>query len=137
MLNETETPNFPYKEETQGITVSVFPAPLPEQSAPSKFVYAFSYSIMIENQGVEVVQLLRRHWHVFSGEEQTGEVEDEGVVGLKPLIHVGERFNYSSGTVIQTPIGSMMGTYLVQGETSGLFEIVIPRFDLIWPTMVN
>ena len=126
-----------YSETTNGIKVSVFPEYLDDQSDPFNSIFSFSYTVWIENQGTESVQLLGRHWHVCSGGEDFTEVKGEGVVGEQPIIRPGELFNYSSGASIKDPVGSMHGSYTLVDPSGELFEVEIPEFDLISNTMIH
>lgn len=126
-----------YSETTNGIKVSVYPEYLEDQSDPYNSVFSFAYTVWIENQGSEAVQLLGRHWLVCSGGEDYTEVKGEGVVGEQPIIGPGEHFNYSSGTSIKDPVGSMYGTYTLIDASGELFEVEIPEFDLVSSTMIH
>ncbi|MCB0344880.1 MAG: Co2+/Mg2+ efflux protein ApaG [Bdellovibrionales bacterium] len=126
-----------YSETTNGIKVSVYPEYLEEQSDPFNSIFSFSYTVWIENQGSESVQLLGRHWLVCSGGEDFTEVKGEGVVGEQPIIGPGEHFNYSSGASIKDPVGSMYGSYTLIDSGGEIFEVEIPEFDLISNTMIH
>ena len=126
-----------YSEITKHIRVSVVPAPLLDNSDPGEAVFAFSYSIKIENLGENTVQLLERHWLVHSGGTQIAEVVGPGVVGEQPVLEAGQVFEYTSGAVIQDPIGSMEGTYTFRGQDGKFFEVQIPKFELMYPMIVH
>jgi ApaG protein len=102
----------------------------PEQSAPADGRYVFSYTITIENQGEEAARLLDRHWIITDSDGQVQEVRGQGVVGEQPHLRPGERFQYSSGTILATPIGSMHGSYGMVGDDGARFEAAIPAFSL-------
>jgi ApaG protein len=88
---------------------------LEEQSRPDKGHYAFSYTISIHNQGCVPVQLLTRHWLITDAEGRKQEVHGDGVVGEQPTIQPGETHTYSSGAIIETPVGTMEGRYGMTG----------------------
>jgi ApaG protein len=136
-MEKVELHNSKYCEITRGIRVSVMPEPLETSSDPERGVYAFAYTITVENLGEETVQLLERHWIITSAGSKTGEVAGPGVVGLQPTLAAGEAFRYTSGAVIQDPIGAMEGSYIFRGADDDLFEVVIPRFDLVYPMLLH
>jgi len=119
-----------YSESTEGVHVSVLPEPIEEETSSSEGVYTFAYTITIENRTDKTVQLLERHWIIKSAEIQIGEVTGPGVVGEKPTLKPGERFQYTSGAVIHDPVGSMEGSYKFKDGEGIFFEVKIPRFEL-------
>jgi ApaG protein len=126
-----------FTETTASITVTVEPAPILEESRPTEGVFVFAYTVVIENRSGDTVQLLERHWIIESAGEQTGEVNGAGVVGVQPILKPGERFEYTSSTVIDDPIGAMMGSYLLKRRDGDLFTVQIPRFKLLYPILFN
>ncbi|MFY9974389.1 MAG: Co2+/Mg2+ efflux protein ApaG [Chromatiaceae bacterium] len=102
----------------------------PEQSSPADGRYVFAYTITIENQGSEPARLLDRHWIITDADGQVQEVRGKGVVGEQPHLEPGQRFEYTSGTVIGTPVGSMHGTYGMIADDGTHFEAEIPAFSL-------
>ncbi len=126
-----------YSLVTENVRVTVEPAPAPESSDTFNRVFAFSYTITIENLSPRTVQLLERHWIVNSADVQVAEVIGPGVVGKQPVLKPGELFTYTSGTVINDPVGTMEGVYTFRNEDRQLFEVRIPRFGLIYPVMVH
>ena len=126
-----------YIATTNGIKVSVVPTPLPEESRPDDRVYAFAYTVTIENVGAGRCQLIERRWHIYSAGEKIGEVVGPGVVGEKPRLGVGESFTYTSSAVIHDPFGEMYGTYIFRLEDGGYLEAEIPRFDLAYPELLH
>ena len=126
-----------FTETTASITVSVQPTPILEESRPSEGIFVFAYTVTIENNSGGSVQLMERHWVIESADEQTGEVTGPGVVGLQPTLKPGERFEYTSSTVIKDPIGSMRGSYIFRRAEGGFFNAQIPRFKLIYPSLFN
>jgi ApaG protein len=102
----------------------------PEQSAPAEGRYVFSYTVTIENNGGEPARLLDRHWIITDADGGVQEVRGQGVVGEHPYLKPGERFEYTSGTVLPTPVGSMHGSYGMLGDDGTRFEAEIPAFSL-------
>jgi ApaG protein len=133
MRTEDSSEKGNYSLVTREIRISVVPSAIMEKSEPESGIYAFAYSITIENLGKERVQLLERHWVIMSAGVQIAEVVGPGVVGEQPVLASGETFQYTSGAVIQDPIGSMQGTYTFRLDSGKLFDVVIPRFDLHYP----
>jgi len=121
----------PFVQVTQGIRISVIPEYLPEQSNLEGHNYAFAYTVLISNERTDTVQLVRRHWYVFSGGELLAEVEGEGVVGAQPVLAPGESFKYASGTVITDIVGAMAGHYTFLESNGSSFSAEIPMFDLV------
>jgi len=132
-----ETTHSRYTETTRSIRVSVTPQPLVDSSEPHNNSFAFAYTITLENLGSETVQLLERHWTIESGGVQTAEISGSGVVGLQPVLAPGDAFRYSSGAVIQDPMGAMEGIYTFCSESGVRFEVTIPKFELIFPIFLH
>jgi ApaG protein len=105
-----------FTETTASVTVSVEPFPILEESRPDDGVFVFAYSVRIENNSSETIQLIERHWLIESAGEQTGEVSGPGVVGVQPTLSPGEQFEYTSSTVIKDPVGSMRFLHLQTEE---------------------
>jgi len=124
---------FPYAAVTGGVTVRVAVSYLPEQSQPSHGRWFWSYHIRIENDGETPVQLLTRQWIILDGRGGRHEVEGEGVVGDQPVIDPGESYDYVSGCPLQTPTGSMEGSYGMIDADGDAFDVAIPRFPLLAP----
>lgn len=123
---------------TNGIKVSVLAEFQPFYSQPERNLYAFSYTIHIENKTENTVKLLSRHWEIFDSYGTSYEVNGEGVVGLSPVIEPGEFFEYTSGCNFASTIGRMRGKYIMQRVRDGrLFEISIPQFILEVPYIRN
>jgi ApaG protein len=108
-----------------------------EQSSPESGRYVFSYTITIENAGREPARLLDRHWIVSDSNGGVQEVRGQGVVGEQPYLRPGERFEYTSGTIIPTPVGSMHGSYGMVRDDGQRFEAEIPPFSLASVTSVH
>lgn len=122
---------------TQGIRVTVRPAFWRERSSPTTGLYAFTYTIRIENVGELPARLLRRHWFIQDGNGRTEEVEGEGVVGQQPHLALGESFEYTSWVPLSTPIGTMRGTFLMSRDDGSLFEAEVPEFVLTQPEALH
>ena len=122
---------FPNLSVTRGIAVRVAVSYLPEQSDPSANRWFWSYHVRIENGSEVAVQLLSRSWRIIDGRGAIHEVQGEGVVGEMPLIAPGASFEYVSGCPLDTPSGSMSGSYRMVDEDGGAFHIAIPRFQLL------
>lgn len=120
---------------TQGIQVDVQSAYRPERSEPGRFL--FTYTIRISNRGERAAQLLSRHWIITDATGQRQEVVGDGVVGQQPLLSPGEHFEYTSFCVLETPHGSMRGTYRMQREDGGSFDAEIAPFPLVVPGSLN
>ena len=119
------------------ITIQVETRYIPEQSSPEQNHYVFAYHVRIENHGPRSAQLLHRHWIITDAEGRIQEVRGPGVVGEQPRLAPGEHFEYSSGTVIPTPVGSMHGSYQWVGEDGEDFETPIPAFRLAVSTVLH
>src|SRR5262249_14207041 len=96
---------------TEGIRVTVTSQYIAAQSSPSARRYVFSYTVRISNEGAQAAQLRTRHWIITDANGKVEEVRGPGVVGQQPLLRPGEHFEYTSGCVLETPRGSMHGTY--------------------------
>ena len=120
-------------EITSGVRVSVRSIYLDDRSDPADERFAFAYQIQISNESTRTVQLQRRHWIITNGNGEVEEVEGEGVVGEQPVIAPGAMHEYTSGAILETPFGTMEGTYQMTEENGSIFDIVIPRFSLERP----
>lgn len=119
------------------IDVSVAPEYLPEQSQPEQNRYVFAYTVTIENNGQLPAQLLSRHWLITDGDGQVQEVRGAGVIGEQPLLAPGERHVYTSGTLMNTSVGFMQGSYQMVAEDGHAFEAVIAPFRLAVPGVLH
>ncbi len=124
-------------EHKYQIRVSAQCAFLADQSEPSANRYAFAYTITIANIGAVPAQLLSRHWLITDANGRVQEVHGDGVVGQQPLIEPGSAFQYTSGAVLETPLGSMSGTYQMQASDGEQFKAAIPIFRLAVPRILN
>ena len=103
-----------------------------------KMHYAFGYTITIENQSRETVQLVSRHWDVLDALKEIETVDGEGVIGKKPVIRPGKSHTYSSGCLLASPIGAMRGFYnMVDLSSTETFEVEIPTFKFAAPFALN
>ena len=126
---------FPNMAETQQVIVRVSVSYLPEQSEPRRGRWFWAYHVRIENEGDVAVQLLTRHWVITDGRGLRHSVEGEGVVGEQPQIAPGASFDYVSGCPLQTPTGSMQGSYHMIAADGSAFDVDIPKFALIAPAV--
>ncbi|NOT14623.1 MAG: Co2+/Mg2+ efflux protein ApaG [Methylotenera sp.] len=118
-------------------TVKVEVTFLPEQSELEHNRYAFAYHITITNTGNIAVQLISRHWVITNAHGEQQEVKGLGVVGAQPLLQPNTQYEYSSGTVLTTPMGEMRGTYQMVAEDGVQFEVEIPTFLLNMPRVLH
>lgn len=116
--------------DTPRVCVHVQSAFIPSQSAPDDERYVFAYTITIRNLGRTSVQLLGRYWLITNGNGRETEVQGEGVVGEQPHIAPGEEFQYTSGAVMETPMGTMQGHYEMVDPEGNAFQVDIPVFRL-------
>lgn len=109
-----------------------------DYSNPLQSEFMFAYRITIENHNAFPVKLRSRHWHIFDSNGSYREVEGEGVVGMQPVIHPGDAYEYVSGCNLHTEMGRMHGTYAMENmNTQQLFEVNIPPFEMIAPFKYN
>jgi len=124
-------------EKEHNITVEVVTDYIEGQSEPDNERYVFSYTITIRNEGGEAAQLLSRHWLITDANGNVQEVKGEGVVGEQPHLKPGEGFQYTSGAMITTPVGSMQGTYQMVTDQGDEFDTEIPAFTLAIPRTLH
>ncbi|MBF0189200.1 MAG: Co2+/Mg2+ efflux protein ApaG [Magnetococcales bacterium] len=122
---------------SSAIHVDVTTKYIAEQSKPEENRYVFSYTITIHNHGKVGAKLLTRHWIIVDADGSKQEVKGKGVVGLQPHLNVGEGFRYTSGTVLQTPAGSMRGSYRMETDDGEQFDAEIPVFTLSGPLTLH
>ena len=108
-----------------------------EHSEPAIGRFVFSYTITIANQGLVAAKLLSRHWIITDANGKVQEVRGDGVVGEQPHLNPGETFRYSSGAVIETPVGSMHGSYSMQADNGTNFNAPIAPFTLAVPGVLQ
>ena len=119
------------------IRVDVETSYLDEQSDPRERRYVFAYTITIRNEGQVPARLLARHWVITDANGKVEEVHGDGVVGEQPYLKPGQGFRYSSGAVLETPVGAMQGTYQMLADDGAHFEAPIPAFRLAMPGILQ
>ena len=124
-----------YTKETKNIRVSVKTDFLSDQSNAESKIWVWSYHILIENNGNDIVQLVDRYWKITDETGQIKEVKGSGVIGRQPSIKPGESFEYSSGTPLKKPSGFMFGNYRMINENNESFFIDVPLFSLDIPAI--
>jgi ApaG protein len=115
------------------IDVQVKTQYIPEQSNPARNRFVFAFHVTITNQGRQSAQLLNRQWIITNGNGKTQEVSGTGVIGQQPIIKPGQQHAYTSGTVLETSVGSMRGHYGMQAADGHTFIAHIPAFTLAYP----
>lgn len=123
--------------QDHAITVDVRTRFLPEQSAPDENRFAFAYTITIRNAGQVPAQLLSRHWVITHGTGKIDEVRGPGVVGETPRLEPGEAFEYTSGAILEAPVGTMEGSYQMVADDGTRFDAPIRRFVLSMPRILH
>ncbi len=123
--------------QSSDIEIDVRTRYIPEQSVPGEKRYVFAYTITISNHADEEVQLLYRHWQITDANNKVHEVSGRGVVGETPLIGAGETFQYTSGTLLETEVGSMQGSYDMVSASGASFSAPIEPFSLALPGVVH
>ena len=125
-------------EVTAGIKVSVETFYQPAHSNPAHGHFVFAYRISINNKSSEMIRLKKRHWYIVDSDSSKREVEGEGVVGEQPFIAPGETYRYVSGCNLNTEIGKMFGTYLMERVSDKkFFYVKIPEFKMVVPCRLN
>ncbi len=119
------------------IRVSVDTSYLEDQSNPKDHRFVFSYTITIRNEGSAAARLLARHWIITDSNGKVQEVRGEGVIGEKPHLKPGQSFRYSSGAVLETPVGVMQGSYLMVTDDGEEFDAPIAVFRLAMPGVLH
>ena len=119
------------------INIEVVTDYIDDQSEPDVDRYVFAYTITISNRGEIPAQLLSRHWVITDANGKVQEVSGDGVVGVQPRLNPGEKFSYSSGAVLETPVGAMQGSYRMEAENGTSFDAPIPPFTLAVPGILH
>ena len=119
------------------IAVDVDTSFVAEQSDPREKRFVFAYTITIKNEGDVPAKLLTRHWIITDANGKVQEVRGEGVVGEQPHLQPGQGFRYSSGAVLETPVGAMQGSYQMVGDDGIQFDAPIPPFRLAMPGILQ
>ncbi|NBC23445.1 MAG: Co2+/Mg2+ efflux protein ApaG [Gammaproteobacteria bacterium] len=125
------------EKSSHHIRVDVSTNFLDDQSEPELDRYVFSYTITIANLGDVPASLLSRHWIITDANGKVQEVRGDGVVGEQPHLNPGEQFRYSSGTVLETPVGSMEGSYQMLADDGVRFDAPIAPFTLAVPGLLH
>lgn len=128
---------FTSEAVTRGIRVRVVSEYAPDRSRPADKEWEFLYTITIQNEGSETVQLLTRHWIITDGNGHVEEVRGPGVVGEQPILAPGEAFEYTSRCPLRTPFGTMKGTYQMVTRDGDHFDARIAEFTLSEPYTVH
>ncbi len=123
--------------KTYQVKVTALPQFVAEQSDPDAERYVFAYTITVENVGTVTAQLISRHWIITDGNSNVQEVRGLGVIGEQPLLRPGEKYEYTSGCQLDTPVGIMRGTYQMMAEDGTAFEAEIPAFTLAIPRVLH
>jgi ApaG protein len=125
------------REPQHQIKVDVETVYLEDQSEPAEQRFVFAYTITLRNSGKVPARLLTRHWIITDANGRIQEVRGEGVVGEQPHLKPGQGFRYSSGAVLETPVGSMHGSYQMVADDGAHFDAPIPAFRLAKPGMLH
>ena len=124
-------------DERHQIDIEVETAYLADQSEPSAHRFVFAYTVTLRNAGQVPAKLLTRHWVITDANGRVQEVRGEGVVGEQPHLQPGQGFRYSSGAVLETPVGAMQGSYQMVDDEGAKFDAAIPAFRLAMPGMLH
>jgi len=119
------------------ISIEVATDYVDDQSEPDSNRYVFAYTITIANLGNIPARLLSRHWVITDANGKVQEVSGDGVVGEQPYLNPGEQFRYSSGAVLETPVGAMQGRYRMEADNGVSFDAPIPPFTLAVPGVLH
>lgn len=119
------------------ISVAVKSQYIEAESNPEASRFVFAYTVRIENKGNIAAKLISRHWIITDANNRTQEVKGKGVIGEQPYLKPGESFEYTSGTMMETPVGSMQGSYQMIANDEHNFDAVIEPFTLALPRILN
>jgi ApaG protein len=122
---------------SQQINVDVDTLYIESESSPANSQYVFAYTITITNTGTEAAKLMTRHWVITDANGHIEEVRGDGVVGEQPYLKPGEGFQYTSGAVLKTPVGTMAGSYQMVTDSGSNFDAEIPEFILSSPRTLH
>jgi ApaG protein len=123
--------------EKNKIIIAATPQFIAAQSLPNQGRFVFAYTITITNAGSVPAQLLTRHWLITDANGKVEEVNGDGVVGEHPYLKPGESFSYTSGALLETPVGVMQGKYIMRSDDGDNFSAIIPRFTLSIPRTLH
>jgi ApaG protein len=124
-------------ELSYAIDVAVETHYLEDQSAPDDHRFVFAYTIRIANAGRLAARLISRHWIITDANGKIEEVRGDGVIGEQPLLHPGQHFDYTSGAVLETSVGTMRGSYQMVADDGHRFDAPIAQFTLSIPRTVH
>lgn len=122
---------------TGGVRVRVESSYVPERSEPERGSWFFIYTVEVANLGTETVQLVSRHWIITDADGTVREVKGPGVVGEQPTLEPGQSFTYTSACPLETPFGTMHGTYQMVTPSGARFDAEIAPFSLGEPHAIN
>jgi len=125
------------RDDDNHIEVEVATNYIEEQSQPEDDRYVFAYTVTLRNTGKQPARLMTRHWIINDANGNTQEVHGEGVVGEHPYLRPGETFQYTSGTVLETPVGCMEGSYQMVSDAGQPFDADVPAFTLSRPNALH
>jgi len=125
------------RKQPYDIEVSVDTRFVDDQSAPADNRYVFAYTITLHNAGAVPARLLTRHWVITDANGKVQEVRGEGVVGEQPWMRPGEGYQYTSGAVLETAVGTMRGSYQMLADDGTRFDAPIPQFTLSIPRTLH
>ena len=123
--------------QKNNIKVDVVTHYIEEQSNPEKNYFVFAYTITIQNHGQQAAQLLTRHWVITDSNHKVQEVRGDGVVGEQPVLKPGEQFVYTSGTMLETSVGTMKGSYQMESDDGSIFDATVQEFVLSAPRVLH
>ena len=132
-----ETAAQPMSSLRHRISIDVETTYLDDQSEPREQRYVFAYTVTIRNEGEVPAKLLTRHWIITDANGRVQEVRGDGVVGEQPYLKPGQGFRYSSGAVLETPVGTMQGSYQMIADDGAQFDAPIAAFRLAMPGMLH
>jgi ApaG protein len=124
-------------KEKNKILVKATPHFIEAQSSPENSRYVFAYTITISNEGTVPAKLLNRHWLITDSNGKIQEVRGDGVIGEQPYLKPGEKFRYTSGAILETPVGTMQGQYTMRSDEGDNFNAQIPQFTLSIPRTLH
>ena len=125
------------KNDPHGFIIQTQVNYLPDQSDEAGNRFVFSYTISITNLGNVAVRLISRHWIITDANNHVQEVRGQGVIGEQPLLKPNQSFEYTSGTVLSTQVGTMRGSYLMHADDGAQFDVDIPQFVLSVPRVLH
>lgn len=137
LVPNAATPHNHSMKKNKTIDISVNSEYIADQSRPGDKHFVFAYTVTVRNHGDTPAQLVSRHWVITDSNGRTEEVRGEGVVGEQPWVQPGDGFQYSSGAVLETAVGTMHGSYQMQTPTGDSFEADIPQFVLSIPRTLH